>query len=70
MKPASILKIAIVTFIVQSAKAQETKKETVSTEPKYTIENCVHANCDSNISQKLLGFSHHSILVSKVCARH
>nr|WP_315247597.1 cupin domain-containing protein [uncultured Flavobacterium sp.] len=42
MKPASIIKIAIVTLIVQSAKAQETKKETTSTEIKYSVENCVN----------------------------
>ena len=42
MKPASIIKIAIVTLIVQSAKAQETKKETTPTEIKYSLENCVN----------------------------
>ncbi|WP_163401260.1 cupin domain-containing protein [Flavobacterium fluviatile] len=40
MKPASIIKIAIVTLIIQSAQAQETKKETK--EIKYSIENCVN----------------------------
>ncbi|QOG04801.1 cupin domain-containing protein [Flavobacterium sp. MDT1-60] len=43
MKLASTITIAVLTlFIQQSAQAQEVKKETTSTEPKYTIENCVN----------------------------
>lgn len=34
MKTASIIKIAIVTLIIQSAQAQETKKETTPAEIK------------------------------------
>ena len=43
MKLAATITITILAlFAQQSAQAQETKKETTSTEPKYTIENCVN----------------------------
>nr|WP_294923330.1 cupin domain-containing protein [uncultured Flavobacterium sp.] len=42
MKIATIIKIAIVTLITQSFQAQEAKKETTSSDQKYTIENCVN----------------------------
>ncbi|WP_163410827.1 cupin domain-containing protein [Flavobacterium ajazii] len=43
MKTSTTIKTAIaVLFFQQTAFSQETKKETVSTEPKYTIENCVN----------------------------
>lgn len=39
----SAVKVAIVTLMMQqSIQSQETKKETVSAENKYTIENCVN----------------------------
>jgi mannose-6-phosphate isomerase-like protein (cupin superfamily) len=39
----SAVKIVIVTLMMQqSIQSQETKKETVSAENKYTIENCVN----------------------------
>ena len=43
MKPALTIIIAVlVLFFQQSVQAQEVKKETTPTEPKYTIENCVN----------------------------
>lgn len=42
MKPVTFIKIAIVTLIVQSTKAQEAKNETTPTDIKYSIENCVN----------------------------
>ena len=43
MKLTSTITIAVLAlFIQQFAQAQEAKKETASTEPKYTIENCVN----------------------------
>ena len=43
MKLTASIKVAIaVLFIQQSIQSQEVKKETTSTENKYTIENCVN----------------------------
>ncbi|MHC0443245.1 cupin domain-containing protein [Flavobacterium sp. 3-210] len=43
MKPTTIIKTTLaVLFFQQTAFSQEVKKETTSTEPKYTIENCVN----------------------------
>ncbi|KFF03347.1 cupin domain-containing protein [Flavobacterium reichenbachii] len=43
MKALTILKTTIaVLFLQQTAFSQEVKKETISTENKYTIENCVN----------------------------
>ncbi len=43
MKPTTIIKTTLaVLFFHQISFSQEVKKETTSTEPKYTIENCVN----------------------------
>ncbi|MEO8238972.1 MAG: cupin domain-containing protein [Flavobacterium sp.] len=53
MKPASVIKIAIVALITQSIQAQEAKKETNPKDIKYTIENCVnHFELDKAVKTK------------------
>ncbi|MEL1255371.1 cupin domain-containing protein [Flavobacterium sp. DGU38] len=43
MKTSTTIKTAIaVLFFQQTVFSQETKKEVISSEPKYTIENCVN----------------------------
>lgn len=42
MKLSTTIKVAIVILIAQTIQSQEVKKETASTEIKYTIENCVN----------------------------
>ncbi|MEN2398803.1 cupin domain-containing protein [Flavobacterium sp. MC2016-06] len=42
MKPATYIKVAIITLITQQSIAQEEKKATNLADTKYTIENCVN----------------------------